>query len=192
MSAKNIMRVLLQASPEQYEQGLTAYQGYHDTLKVTAAKNDLDFEKVVAAFSALSPGNKLELNFKDLDTLIVAVKTFKEASSIRLHCYSSCTQRAYEYLTGWETFKPTRGNSKTWNFYNNILNPKSPDYVTIDRHAIEVWHGKEISEEARKKYFYKTKYNQIVDDFKKVVKQTGLLPQQIQAITWYTWKERSK
>jgi hypothetical protein len=188
MSAKNITKVLLSASPDEYAQGVNAYQEYHDRLKKVALVSGFEFEKVVASFAALSPGNKLELNFKDLDTLVSAVKTFKEASSLRLHCYSSCTQRAYDYLTGWEEFKPTRWNSKTFNFYNNILNPSSPDWVTIDRHAINVWHGKEVNEVLRKKFFNTLAYKKIANDFKTVAKKTGLLPNQVQAITWYAWK----
>ena len=191
MSVKNITKCLLKASPDNYEQGLNAYQGYHDTLRETALKAGFQFEKVVAAFSALSPGNKLELNFKDLDTLINAVKTLKEASSLRLHCYSACTQRAYEYLTGWEDFKRTRWNSKTFNFYNNILNPELADYVTIDRHAIEVWYGKEVDENIRRKHFNTKQYELIADDYKTVAKKTGLLPQQVQAITWHSWRNNN-
>jgi hypothetical protein len=190
MSTKNIMRILLQASPEQYEQGLAAYQDYHARLKTLAEVNDIPFERVVGAFSALSPGNRLEMNFADLETLINAIKKNKEVSAIRLHCYSQCTQRGYDFLTGWEPeFKTSRKGEKTRNFYHNILNPESPDYVTIDRHAIEVHAGKEVDETLRKKIFDSPrKYNEIANDYKKVAKQVGLLPCQVQAITWYTWR----
>jgi hypothetical protein len=190
MSVNNITKCLLSASTDAYEQGLSAYQGYHDTLRVTASKNGLDFKRVVSAFAALSPGNKLEHNFKDLDTLISAVQRNKEVSEIRLHCYPACTQRAYDYLTGWEVFTLGKWNNKTWNFFNNILTPESPDYVTIDRHAIEVWHGYEVEDKDRKRFFNAKGYNYIADAYKKVAKNVGLTPNQVQAITWYAWKER--
>jgi len=190
MSPKNIMKVLLQATPEAYQQGLTAYQDYHNTLKATAEQHNLKLERVIGAFSALSPGNKLEMNFADLETLIKAVKKNKEASEIRLHCYSTCTQRGYDFLTGWEPeFKTSRKARKTYNFFQNILNPESPEHVTIDRHAIEVHAGKEVDDALRKKIFDSPrKYNEIAEDYKTVAKKTGLLPCQVQAITWYAWR----
>ena len=193
MSTKNIMKCLLTATPEQYNEGLLAYETYHARLKTIAEVNDIPFNRVVGAFSALSPGNKLEMNFADLDKLINGVKKNKEASEIKLHCYSTCTQRGYDFLTGWEPeFKTSRKGMKTLNFYHNILSPESPDYVTIDRHAIEVWYGKEVDDSARKKIFDSPrKYNEIVEDFKAIAKKTGLLPQQVQAITWYTWRSNS-
>jgi hypothetical protein len=190
MSQANIMRVLLQATPEQYNEGLTAYSKYHIRLKTIAEVSEIPFKNVVGAFSALSPGNKLEMNFADLDKLINGVKKNKEASEIRLHCYSTCTQRGYDFLTGWEPeFKVARKGRKTWNFYQNILNPDDTNFVTIDRHAIEIHAGKEIDDTLRKKIFDSPrKYNEIAADYKKVAKKVGLLPQQVQAITWYVWR----
>ena len=98
MSTKNIMKVLLQATPETYQQGLTAYQDYHNTLKATAEQHNLKLERVIGAFSALSPGNRIEMNFKDLDTLISGVAKGKESADIRLHCYSLCSKQIQKLL----------------------------------------------------------------------------------------------
>lgn len=190
---KNILKVYKSASEEQKKLGMSAYQDYYRELKAMAEFFELPFKSVVAAFAAISPGNRIEENFKDTLTLIEGMKANKDLSRIKkLHCYPQCTERAYNYLFDSEAFESRKGKKglKTWNFYFNILHPFSPDYVTIDRHAIRIWCGGKADCEKFEKSVFDSpnKYKAIAEDYKQAAKIANILPCEMQAITWYAWR----
>ena len=70
---------------------------------------------------------------------------------------------------------------KTLSFYANILDPSDPWTVTVDTHAIKVAGVNRDS-------VGKGLYNAIADGYREVAEYVGLLPQQVQAITWTTYR----
>ena len=78
---------------------------------------------------------------------------------------------------------------KISNFFLNILHPKVHTGVTIDRHAVAVALGKVPEgriEMTKKQYLFFTRaYEQAADVL-------GLLPHQLQAVTWVKWRVLKK
>lgn len=70
---------------------------------------------------------------------------------------------------------------KTLSFYANILDPSDPVTVTVDTHAIKIAG---INRDSVGKKLYLA----IADGYREVADYVGLLPQQVQAITWTTWR----
>lgn len=70
---------------------------------------------------------------------------------------------------------------KTLSFYANILDPSDPHTVTVDTHAIKVAGVNRDSVGVRL-------YHAIADGYREVADYVGLLPQQVQAITWTTYR----
>lgn len=70
---------------------------------------------------------------------------------------------------------------KTLSFYQNILDPSDPITVTVDTHAIKVAGINRDS-------VGKGLYHAIANGYREVADYVGLLPQQVQAITWTTYR----
>ena len=186
MSRANIMKTLLRATPEDYVQGMSAYQDYHNILKAVAETEGLPLNRVVAAFAALSPNTRIESNFKALFSLVKGYKQGLFPEDINTFGYHHAKRRAYSYLCGGKEFTALKTAPKTRAFYHNLLNPESALYVTVDGHAYNIWKGKrQPLKDVRMK---KGVYVQISQDYKEVAQKTGLLPHQVQAITWYAWR----
>ena len=65
-------------------------------------------------------------------------------------------------------------------FYSNILNPSANDVVTIDRHAFAIAGGVgSITEK---------KYKETAEAYIKAAEILGILPSQLQAITWVCYR----
>jgi hypothetical protein len=73
------------------------------------------------------------------------------------------------------------GGLKTRAFYVNILDPNNSDIVTVDTHAIKIAGINRDSVGVKL-------YNAIADGYRECAEYVGILPQQIQAITWITYK----
>lgn len=82
------------------------------------------------------------------------------------------------------------GTGKTRSFYNNMLNPNDPDFVTIDTHMVRAITNnlglteKQQGELVKDGNNYKIMHDGILD----AARELGLLPQQVQAIVWTHWK----
>lgn len=73
------------------------------------------------------------------------------------------------------------GGLKTRAFYGNILDPADSEIVTVDTHAIKIAGINRDS-------VGKRLYSDIADGYREAAMQFNILPQQIQAITWITWR----
>jgi len=183
---KNIELVLAQSDFVDLTEGKTAYERYNEVLRSIADYYSMGFVQTVAAFVALSPNNDYVGNLRSLITLIVGFKNNIPVEQITTSTYKQCRNRAYNYLTGEKDFLVETGGPKTINFYFNILKPKDTKYVTIDGHMYGVWHGERFRmvEVAH----LKIPYSKIASDFKIVAKRNNLIPNQLQATLWFTWK----
>ncbi len=74
-------------------------------------------------------------------------------------------------------------SSKTGNFYRCILDPSDPDPVCVDRHAHDVAVGKVFGNEDRG-LSSKGRYNALASAYRAAAARLGILPSELQAITW--------
>lgn len=185
MSKENIIKVYEQVDAIDRDEGLMAYARYHESLEWYARKYHIPIERVVGAFSALSPNNDYVKNLRSLVTLLEGMRWGADVEDCTVSTYKACRWRAWQYLHGLDFLKATKGH-KTRNFYRNILDPSDPEPVTIDGHMACVHIGKKMTmkEVVRTRF----KYQLVAVDFLDVARYVGLLPNQLQAMLWFTWK----
>jgi hypothetical protein len=181
---KNILRVLDAADPIDVNEGRIAYFRYNELLKRFADRYSLPFPIVCAAFAALSPNNDYLGNLRSLKTVIEGFQSGRDRSRITVSTYGHCRDRALKYLDGSADFLGTVKGKKIKNFYQNILNPIDPVPVTIDGHAVNLWLGKIQSVKDARGFHYET----VANDFRRAAIAENLIPNQVQAITWFAWK----
>lgn len=98
--------------------------------------------------------------------------------------------KAIRALRGEDPASVLGGTGKTRSFYNNMLNPNDPDFVTIDTHMVRAITNnlglteKQQGELVKDGNNYKIMHDGILD----AARELGLLPQQVQAIVWTHWK----
>lgn len=83
------------------------------------------------------------------------------------------------------------GDQKVFCFWDNLMNPGTSRRVTIDRHAWRVAFGRDIGPDVIGKAS-KTAgaYARASEAYTRVADRVGLLPLEVQAITWLGFKEK--
>ncbi len=180
----NIRRVLEQADETDLSEGRVAYFRYNEVLRNLAAFWSVPFAPAVAVFAALSPNVDYNGCLRSTASVIQGWKEGVDVNRIRVATYNHCRDRAIEYLNG-RDFLGTVSGKKIRSFYSNIVNPMDPGPVTIDGHAVNVWRGRAMN---LKDVVGNFSYNVVADDYRRVARDVGLLPNQVQGITWFTWK----
>lgn len=183
----NLERMFRQADAIDMEEGLLAYQRYHNMMAQLARKYSIEIEKVIAVFVSTSPNNDYFNNLKSTISILAGVMHGIPEERITISTYKHCRKRAYQYATGERNFlKETKG-LKILNFYHNCLNPEDNRFVTIDGHMSCIWQNKNLT---MKEAIIKTKkeYNEIADAVKELAFKEMILPCQYQAVLWFTRK----
>jgi hypothetical protein len=187
----NIEKVFLLADTIDIEEGKVAYTRYNKMLKRIADHYDFGFCQTAAAFVALSPNNDYMGNLRSLISIMYGVNAKNPLEEITVSTYKQCRNRAYDFLVGNKDFLAETAGVKTRNFYFNILFPKDTRYITLDGHMCSVWAGRRyrMKEVAVSKLIASpSRYNEIAKGFFTVAKRHKLIPNQLQAILWFTWK----
>jgi hypothetical protein len=183
MGKINIRRTLNRASAVDINEGRVAYFRYRELMVAFSEKYSLPLERVVGAFAALSPNISYYGNLRSLVSVLEAFTKGLDRNKITVSSYRACKERAFTYLEG-VSFLDTVKGKKTRAFYQNILYPLDPAPVTIDGHAVNIWKN----QVKNLKHIGKWKYETVAADYRAIAKQEGILPHQLQAITWFTWK----
>ena len=178
----NILSVWEQADSVDMKEGLIAYERYRETLGRLATHYSKPLPSVVGAFVALSPNNAYMTNLR-------ATKSLLEGR--RGAGYGQCQERAKRCLGGEDFLAFTRG-LKTRNFYQNIMNPGDRDPVTVDGHAYSVWDGRYHRMRDAHVVGDEKVYMRVAEDFRSAANKANVLPQQMQAVTWFAWKRLNR
>jgi hypothetical protein len=190
LSIENIEKVLTQADNVDIREGKEAFPNYHSLLRKIAAHYHLGFAQTVAAFVSLSPNNDYMGNLRSLVSLCKGINDGTPVETIGTSAYRHCLMRAHLYLTGEKDFLLETKGLKITNFYCNILLPKDRRFVTIDGHMHNIWRGE--PRPLKGSSCTPARYAEIVSDINKVARSHKLIPNQVQAITWFTWKRINK
>lgn len=172
-----------QADAVDYGEGLTAYINYHRTMLAIATRYGIELSRVVAAFVAMSPQNDYVGNLRSVITLLESDDPRNATTST----FNHCKLRACSYLDGSVDFLTTARGPKIINFYWNIMEPSNRQYVTIDGHMVAAWRNERLTMEQA---VAKTRgnYYLIAKDVKRLAGVKRLIPNQVQAIIWFTRK----
>ena len=175
----NILKQFQNASGPDIESGLLWYQKANETAQALAHKYNIELKVVAGIIAALSPACKFSRNLIDAEELIVK----KERA--RVVTYKANKDKALRILySGDPDFELNKKETsfKTYNFYRNILDPLDINYVTIDRHILSAL------DLGIKDIYTKNRYNHIRNLFIKIAAHLDLIPNQLQAIVWVSYK----
>ncbi len=183
-SATNIRKVFAMASSADYAEGLAWYANAHcEALRIVSP-----IPSVAAGMvAAMSPGMKWERN-------IPAAGRVRDASvdeNMRLLAglgvrWTDGLEKAIRIVRGESPESVLRGN-KVRAFYACLANPRNDYAVCVDGHAFAIWSGRRVTLEQTPNLTNK-RYETIARAYRKVAKEVGLLPMQVQAITWVVWR----
>ena len=176
---RNILRVYDQATRDEVRDGLVWYQNAHeDAIAISFPRSVVVGAGMIAA---LSPGLRWERNVKAAERLI----NNQTLEGLGVRWYAG-VDKAQAILLGEHPDKVLGGN-KVRAFYRCILNPNDGLSVCVDGHAYAIWCGRRITT-ADTPALTDRMYSRITGDYIAAARTIGMLPMQLQAITWCTWR----
>lgn len=173
---RNIVKVYRQATEDQEARGKAWYRTAHQLADMMSEGNVMAGAGVIAALSA----NKAW----DINRRLA-----HEAFNGRLHGHTGdALGKAAKILAGADPAEVLPMDIKTGNFYRCILDPEDPEAVCIDRHAHDVAVGRPQGNRDRG-LSSKGRYAVLSLAFRNAAAVLGVLPSQVQAVTWVVWTE---
>lgn len=163
---------------------------YHEArlyCQTLADSHSLPLKVVVGVLSALSPATDWERN--KLETLWL-IQTYKgqKVAKFKFTTYGQNVVKAQNIISGKidpdKAFNEKTG-AKTYHFYKAILEPDSPDWIVIDRHAYAIATGKTYSAGLRGK-----QYRLIANRYRAAAKRIGVTPSSLQAVLWVDYRNK--
>lgn len=186
MSYDNLMRMFKQADAVDYREGLLAYPRYQELLAKIGQRYGFGLEPTVAAFAALSPNNDYFGNLRSLVSVLDGINKGMRPGEPTISTYGHCGVRAYRYATGEVKFLGMVRGLKIRAFYSNILDPSDKQHVTIDGHMVATYRGNNGTMKAN--IVRPKDYAIVARSLKRLARNVGLIPNQAQAIIWFTRK----
>lgn len=185
-SIDNLRNLYKQADDIDIVEGKLAYTRYNKLMQIIATKYSVSLDKVIAAFCAMSPNNDYKGNIRSLITVLNYLNKGISSDLINISTYNHCKNRAIKYIIDESNFLETVKGPKIRSFYYNILNPNDINYVTIDGHMVAAYVNKNLT--MHEALIKPKEYPLFVSAFKQFSDEIGLIPNQLQAILWFTRK----
>jgi hypothetical protein len=189
----SILRFYELASISEVKDGLTWYSEANKYARELAARFDISIQQVVGLIAAFSPQAGWVENKRYTVTFL-----YNPNSRIRSQVQTDKAKLILSYLVESDIYNAlsTRGAAyKTKAFFKNILNPDIDSDVTIDRHAIAscLQHPDNVSAlDERYGQLTSTQYEFFQNCYIKAARQVNILPHQLQAIVWVTYRRIRK
>ena len=185
----SIVNIYSLANAQEHTEGLVWYQIANAFIGTMAKRHDISLVKTAAILASLSPATHWAQNILDTEHLIINGKDSTVST------YHRNKLKALRFLDG--SLNPVDhyiGDikyswTKTAAFFENILNPNDTNKIAIDRHALRIAHGYDLT--ADQAIFYgntRQKYEHTARAYFTIADNIGILPQQLQAITWLTYR----
>lgn len=178
--ADNIRRSFLLASPGEVADGMFWYPTAHTFATGLATKHGITVAQAAGIVAALSPQVSWERNLVLAETLC----ELRTAKTLGASVY-----KALAILDGADPLD-VLGGPKVRAFYACILEPNTALTVCIDRHAYDVAVGQVTGDKARGSLERVGEYGRIADAYRTVANEFGVMPHQVQAVTWVSWRNR--
>ena len=167
------------ATPEQLESGKAWYNLMQEWVK---GNSELELYKSVGIFAALSPQMGVDAN-KNLFKQYLTTGRAKHYGILNKKC-----DAIMQAGTICEVYKILNGK-KIRAFYMNILFPNKVTETTLDRHALACLFQLPDQVTTVDNYNMTVKqYNVFSSIYMEVANDLSLLPQQLQAITWESYR----
>jgi hypothetical protein len=182
-----LLKAFKEVDKSTLNKGLNWYNNANRYAEYLSNTYKIDFDKVCAIISALSPACSWEVNKRDAEKMVLCYVWDLDYSYFNFSTYGTNVVKAWNILKykGSERiedkFFSLKTGAKTYNFYLNIKNPLSKEYITIDRHAIAIFEGRKSSGSRK---ITPKQYKAIAEKYITTAKRLKLLPCQFQAILW--------
>lgn len=184
--ARHIVNTWHQATETEVYDGLN---WYGEARRLAEFLDPEDPRKAAAVIAVLSPITNWDRNIE------LAVCAFEGRP---LGCLSNNAAKAKRILAGEDPDLVVRG-SKVRAFWRAITDPSDGSAVVIDRHAIEVAHGKVMTDDQRDKLLepkgaYQAACERYVYAAELLSAELGytVTPVDVQAVTWVAWRRIKK
>jgi hypothetical protein len=186
----NIVACYKTADDDQRAGGMAWYSKAQCAAYDIAAKYDIAVYLVVAVISALSPNNKWSRNVINADALIGAFLRGDGIDSVKVSTYHKMKQKAWDILAArpdYDTAKAMLKGQKITSFFCDIMGEFN---VTIDGHARNIAYAEKVGLTDDRSNIGKLEYRALQAAYEEAARQLGLMPYQLQAITWRVWRDR--
>lgn len=187
--ASNILKVYNKAYPNQIDIGMQWYAKAHRLARDMSIKHKLKSYRYAAGIlSVLSPANNWDRNIIDAH----AVCSAKDEENIVVATYGQFLAKALAIKHGADPDKIINRSTgpKTWAFYQCISKPMNDLHVVVDRHALAIALYRATGDVERGQMLKRVgMYQKISDAYKEAAKEVGILPLQMQAVSWTVWRD---
>jgi hypothetical protein len=173
---RNILAVYYRGTSAQYAQGMSWYQTAHDLALLVGKGDPVAGAGVIAALSANTGWGQ---NRK----MAIALSETGEAKGLPL-----ALRKAERILAGVNPELVLGNGRKTRSFFHNIAHPATSQAVTVDRHAYDIAVG-QVNGKDRRGLDVGKRYGIFEEAYREAAREVGILPSQLQAVTWVVWRE---
>ena len=186
----NIVSVYRDADEIQHAEGLLWYSDAQKAAHNIAVKYDIAVYIVAAVIAALSPNNKWARNIVNADALIGAFIRGDGLLSVKVSTYHKMKQKAWDILAArpdYDGAKAMLKGQKITSFFMDIMGEFN---VTIDGHARNIAYGERVGLTDDRSNIGVREYRALQAAYQEAARRVGLMPYQLQAITWRVWRDR--
>lgn len=176
----NILKTYFKSAEIEKAEGLVWYPKARRYAEDLGARYNVPARQVSGVIAALSPATNWDQNLKDTESLL------RHGENCKVTTYGPNKKKA---LSIWKGSEPTKnlGRNKTLSFFECIEG--SDVQVYIDRHAAAVALGRRINDKERNQ-LQGVLYEKIQNAYRIPASVLGLLPSELQAITWVHWRNQ--
>ena len=186
----NIISVYREADETQHAEGLVWYDNAQKAAYLIALKHDVPVYVAVAVIAALSPNNKWSRNVVNADALIGAFIRGDGIDSVKVSTYHKMKAKAWDILAArpdYDGAKTMLKGQKITSFFKDIMGEFN---VTIDGHARNIAYGERVGLTDDRTNIGVREYRALQAAYEEAARRVGLMPYQLQAITWRVWRDR--
>ena len=185
----NIVAMYNNAAADQIAIGMAWYPDAQKQAHGIAIKHDMPVYIVVAVIAALSPNNKWTRNVQNADALIGAFIRGDAMETVKVSTYHKMKAKAWRILQkipDYDDAKRMLNGQKITSFFMDIMGEFN---VTIDGHARNIAYNERVGLTDDRTNIGVREYRALQDAYKDAAKQIGIMPYQLQAITWTVWRD---
>lgn len=195
VTVSNIVGTYLLSNSVEKSEGESWYARAYYAAESIANSTGVDVCKVAGVIAALSPNNRWERNLIDAENVCkVYIKgDLDDVRQVKVCTYGKMLEKAIAVLECESEIEIATilNGRKISAFYECIMGYK--EAVVVDGHAYSIWIGERLTMK-QVPNIGKKLYANIVADYIAATAEinekfnTNLMPFQVQAITWVTWK----
>ena len=186
----NITSVYNDADELQHAEGLLWYDQAKQAAYRMAVKHDVPVYIAVAVIAALSPNNKWSRNLTNANALIGAFVNGDGIDSVKVSTYHKMKAKAWNILAARPSYNDAKAmlkGQKITSFFCDIMGEFN---VTIDGHARNIAYGERVGLTDDRSNIGVREYRALQAAYEETAQRVGLMPYQLQAITWRVWRDR--